>query len=150
MYDKWLTVLAPYFNWFIGVGVAIISYLFGGWNEALSLLAILALLDFITGISASTKEGIQNPDDASKGLSSKKGFKGIAKKAAMFAIIAVMYRIDVVLGLSGTLSLSAGVVYFYISNELISIAENYVRLGWLVPELFKKAIAMMQDKGNKM
>lgn len=141
MHDKILSTI-------IAVGGSVATYAFGGWNEALSLLAILAVLDFITGISASTKEGITNPDDVTKGLSSKRGFKGIAKKAAMFAIIAVMYRIDVVLGLSGTLSLSAGVIYFYISNELISIAENYVRLGWLVPDVFKKAIAMLQEKGN--
>lgn len=141
MYEKIL-------NTFVGVGGSIATYAFGGWSAALSLLALLAVADFVTGIAASTVEGVQNPDDKTKGLSSKKGFVGIAKKAAMFMIIAIMYRIDVVLGLSGTLSLSAGAIYFYLANEGISLAENLGRIGVPLPEGFKKAITMLKDKGE--
>lgn len=148
MYDKWLTLLAQYFNWFIGATGVVASYFFGGWNEALSLLVILALLDFVSGMGASVSEGVRNPNDPTKGLNSRKGFKGIAKKAAMFAIIAVLYRIDFILGLNGILSLSVGATYFYLSNELISLFENYGRLGLPMPPQIKKAISALKSKSD--
>lgn len=110
VYDKWLNLLIAYCG-------TLATYFYGGWNEALSLLAILAVLDFISGLGASISEGIKHPDNTSKVLSSKKGFRGITKKAAMF-IIAVLFRIDSLLGLNGILSLSVGATYFYLSESI--------------------------------
>nr|WP_280521188.1 phage holin family protein [Paenibacillus mangrovi] len=63
-------------------------------------------------------------------------------------VIAILYRIGSFLGLSGTLSLAVGATYFYISNELISLAENYGRLGLQMPEQFKRAISVLKDKSK--
>ncbi|MWV44983.1 holin [Paenibacillus sp. HJL G12] len=126
----------------------ITTYAFGGWNEALALLAILVVLDWFSGVSASLREGFANPSDKTKGLNSNKGFLGIFKKVLMFTVIAVLYRIDNLLGLSGTLSLAVGATYFYISNELISLAENYGRLGLPMPEQFKRAISVLKAKSE--
>ena len=142
MYEKWLNLLIAYCG-------TLATYFYGGWNEALSLLAILAVLDFISGMGASITEGIKHPDNTSTGLSSKKGFKGITKKAAMFIIIAVLFRVDSLLGLNGVLSLSVGATYFYISNELISLFENYGRLGLPMPDQLKQAISILKAKSEE-
>ncbi|OZB98003.1 holin family protein [Paenibacillus sp. XY044] len=142
MYDKILNGLIASFG-------VVVTYAFGGWNEALSLLAILVVLDWFTGVGASLREGFKSPSDKSKGLNSNKGFMGIFKKVLMFTVIAVLYRIDSLLGLSGTLSLAVGATYFYISNELISLAENYGRLGLPMPEQFKRAISVLKTKSEE-
>ncbi|MFS0855117.1 holin family protein [Paenibacillus taichungensis] len=136
-------------NFIVGVIGAIVSYMFGGWSNLLELLAVLTVLDFLTGIGASAFEGNKNPKRSDKGLSSKKGSIGILKKALMFTVIFVMYRIDEVLGLSGTLSLAVGATYFYIANELLSLAENWGRFGLPMPSQMKKAIAILKDKGQQ-
>ncbi|MFI2856771.1 holin family protein [Paenibacillus sp. JSM ZJ436] len=141
MYDKVLNTIIATFGLFA-------TYAFGGWSEALSLLAILVVLDWFTGVSASLREGVYSPLDETKGLNSSKGFIGIFKKVLMFTVIAVLYRIDSLLGLNGNLSLAVGATYFYISNELISLAENYGRLGLPMPEQFKRAISVLKTKSE--
>ncbi|USB34353.1 phage holin family protein [Paenibacillus sp. YPG26] len=141
MYDKILNMIIASFG-------VITTYAFGGWNEALALLAILVVFDWFTGVCASLREGYKNPSDKTKGLNSNKGFLGIFKKFLMFTVIAILYRIDSLLGLSGTLSLAVGATYFYISNELISLVENYGRLDLPMPEQFKRAIGVLKTKSE--
>lgn len=137
-----------YLNFTVGVAGSITSYAFGGWNSALELLAVLTVLDFITGMTASAYEGYKNPTRNDKGLSSRKGSFGIAKKALMFTVIFVMYRIDAILGLNGVLSLAVGTTYFYIANELLSLAENYGRLQLPMPTQMKRAISILKEKSQ--
>ncbi|MCJ8010978.1 phage holin family protein [Paenibacillus sp. KQZ6P-2] len=40
----------------------ITTYVFSGWNEALALLAILVVMDWLTGVGASLREGIRYRD----------------------------------------------------------------------------------------
>lgn len=138
-----------YINFMFGILGSVTTYAFGGWNNWLELLLILTVLDFVTGIMASTYESLKNPNHANKGLSSKKGSFGIAKKALMFTVIFVMYRIDEILGLNGTLSLAVGATFFYISNELLSLAENYGRLSLPMPSQMKKAITILKNKSGE-
>ncbi|WP_339304649.1 phage holin family protein [Paenibacillus sp. FSL L8-0435] len=143
MSDKFL-------NFIVGVVGSVTSYMFGGWSNLLELLAILTILDFITGIVASAIEGHRYPDRKDKGLNSNKGSLGIAKKALMFTVIFVMYKIDTVLGLNGTLSLAVGATYFYIANELLSLTENWARSGLPIPSQVKKAISILKDKSGEV
>lgn len=135
-------------NFIVGVIGAVVSYAFGGWNDALALLAIFTALDWVTGLAASVYEGYKNPDSDNKGLNSRKGFFGILKKILMFVLIAVLYRIDTVLGLTGTLSLAVGATYFYLMNEFISLLENYGRLDLPLPEQVKKAVSILKDRSG--
>ncbi|WP_411735146.1 holin family protein [Paenibacillus sp. M2] len=141
MSDKFL-------NFIVGVVGSVTSYMFGGWSNLLETLAILTILDFITGLTASAIEGHKYPDQKDKGLNSNKGSLGIAKKALMFTVIFVMYKIDAILGLNGTLSLAVGATYFYIANELLSLTENWARCGLPVPSQIKKAISILKDKSG--
>lgn len=93
------------------------------------------VIDYITGIAASLKEN--------KGLSSKVGFWGLGKKAFMLLIIMLAHRMDVVFDFKFIMT---GFLYFYLANELISITENYSRLGLPLPDVIRKLIAIIKDK----
>ncbi|WP_145413286.1 holin family protein [Paenibacillus xylanexedens] len=133
----------------LGSLVTIGAYMFGGWSEGLMTLAILCAIDYITGMAASVYEGKKYPNDPTKGLSSNKGFWGIFKKFLMFVVIAILYRIDSLLGLNGTLGFMLGGLFFYIGNELISLIENLVRLDVALPKQLKQAVAVFQQKSDQ-
>lgn len=116
----------------------IVEYAFGSWSEALSFLCLLVAVDYLTGISASIKEG--------SGINSNKGFWGIGKKALMFVVIALLHRADVLLE---TDILMTGAVYFYIANELISIVENLDRLNFPMPPQLKQIIDVLKGKSGQ-
>ncbi|MNW28305.1 Holin family protein [compost metagenome] len=141
MYDKLL-------NLAVGIVGAIVSYAFGGWSEALALLVILTVLDWLTGLAAAVYEGCNHPEQAHTGLSSSKGFFGILKKVLMFTVIAVLYRVDSLLGLNGSLSLAAGATYFYLMNEFISLLENYGRLNLPLPEQVRRAVSILKERSR--
>ena len=73
----------------IAVGGAAASFLFGGWSALLNILLAFVAIDYITGCIAS---GVQGK------LNSQVGWKGIAKKVAIFFIVAVAHMVDVALG----------------------------------------------------
>lgn len=130
------------------VGGSIITFLFGGWNQSLTALAIFVVVDYVTGIAAAYYEGRKNPYDKTKGLNSNKGFWGIFKKFLMFIVIALLFQVDKLLGLNGHLSLMVGATWFYLGNELISVAENLARLDVPLPAQIKTAITALKSKGE--
>jgi len=126
------------FNAIAGVSGALLSYMFGGWNDLIQLFFLLIALDYITGIAASFKEG--------RGLSSMKGFWGIWRKGMMVVIVMVGHRFDVSLN---TDLFMAGFTYFYMANELISITENCGKLGVPLPGRIRRLIEILKDKADK-
>jgi len=133
VYEKFINVIVG------GVGSSL-SYFYGGWNASLEFLSLLVLADFVSGLIASIVEaGL----DVQGGLSSRKGFKGLSKKGLMFLIIIIAHRADIVLEKD---FLMFGAIWFYISNELISITENYGRIGFPLPPQVKQIIAILKSK----
>jgi len=133
----------------LGSLITIGAYMFGGWSEGLITLAILCVVDYLTGMAAAVYEGNKFPNDPTKGLSSNKGFWGIFKKFLMFLVIAILYRIDSLLGLEGNLGFMLGGLFFYIGNELISLVENLVRLDVALPKQLKQAVTVFQSKSEQ-
>ena len=119
-----------------GVG-AIVGYIFGEWSVLLQILLAFVVIDYISGLLASGVEGK---------LSSKVGFKGIAKKLMIFVMVAVGHLIDKALG-DGSMIQNA-VVFFYLGNELLSILENAGRTGLPVPEQIKNAVDVLKGKSK--
>lgn len=119
-----------------GIG-AVVGYLFGGWSILLQILLALVIIDYISGLLASGVEGK---------LSSKIGFKGIAKKIMIFCLVAVGHLVDKSIG-DGSMIQNA-IIFFYLGNELLSIIENAGRTGLRVPEQLKSAVAILQGKGD--
>lgn len=118
-----------------GVGAAG-TYFFGGWSAVLQLLVIFIVTDYLTGISAAYIQGK---------LSSNVGFKGIAKKIAILVVVAIAHRVDIALGTSNDLLMSLS-IYFYLSNEGISLFENLGKMGVPLPPQLKNALLQLKVK----
>lgn len=123
------------FNACIGLAGAVLNYMFGGWSELLDLFLLVIAIDYVTGVAASIKEGA--------GLNSQTGFWGIWKKALMMLIVMLGHRFDEVLNAD---MFMAGFVYFFIANELISITENFGRLGVPLPERIRQLIEVLKER----
>ena len=81
-------------------------------------------------------------------LSSAVGFKGIFRKVLIFMLVGIANIIDVQVIKSGSV-LRTAVVFFYLSNEGLSLIENSVHLGLPVPEKLKAVLKQLNDKeGN--
>ncbi|MBV6714038.1 phage holin family protein [Paenibacillus chitinolyticus] len=115
-------------------GASLVTYAFGGWSELLGFFLVAIAIDYVTGVAASLKE--------KSGLNSNIGFWGLAKKGLMLLIILLGHRMDMLIGSSVVMDAA---IYFYLVNELISITENYGRLGLPLPDKFKEIIAQLKN-----
>lgn len=116
---------------------AVVGYLFGGWSVLLQILLAFTIIDYLSGLLASGVEGK---------LSSKIGFKGIAKKLMIFFLVSVGHLIDKALG-DGSMIQNA-IIFFYLGNELLSIVENAGRTGLPVPNQIRNAVDVLKGKGE--
>jgi toxin secretion/phage lysis holin len=126
----------------VGIGGGI-GWLFGGWSGLLPILLIFMVIDQVSGLLASYVEGK---------LSSKVGFKGIAKKVMILCIIIVCNLIDQAFIIQHIYSgqiVRDGAVFFYLGNELLSFIENAGRMGVPLPEQLTNAVAVLKGKTDK-
>jgi toxin secretion/phage lysis holin len=117
---------------------AAISFSFGLWTESLTFLLVLMAIDYFTGVAASIKEG--------SGLNSNIGFWGLFKKALILLVMIIAHRLDVLLGAEIVMG---SAVFFYIANELLSVIENYGRLGLPLPDRLKKIVQVLRDRAGE-
>ena len=82
---------------------------------------------------------------AEKKLSSAIGFKEICKKVCIFTLVGVANVLDTHIIGSGCVLRSA-VIFFYISNEGISIIENAARMGLPVSQKLQDMLYSLQNK----
>lgn len=125
----------PSVSTFAAISGAFMTFAFGGWDQLLSLLAVAMAVDYITGLAAAVRTG--------KGLNSNIGFWGLARKGLMLTVVLLAHRIDL---LMGTDLIKGGAIYFYLVNELISITENYARIGLPLPDKLRQAIAVLKNR----
>ena len=130
-----------YLDLIIGMIGSCLTYLVGGWNTMIQTLLLFMVLDYITGIIAA---GVfhKSSKTASGALSSKAGFKGLAKKMVILIVICLAYHIDIILNLNNTLY--SIVVIAYIANESISILENAIAMNIPIPKKLEEAIESMK------
>lgn len=119
-----------------GILGSIITFAFGSWIESLTLLVVTMGIDYVTGVAASIKEG--------RGLNSAFGAWGLARKGLMLLVILLAHRIDILMDLNNVTMGAA--IYFYIANELISITENYGRIGLPMPDRLREMIEVLKRK----
>ncbi|MBQ3165254.1 MAG: phage holin family protein [Lachnospiraceae bacterium] len=131
----------------------IIGEKFGLLFPAISLLTILMILDYFSGMLAAKKEAVEHPNDSRYGWSSKKSIIGIYKKLGYIMTIIVSVSIDYVLQLYGEklgIEIQMKTVFgllvtiWLIINELISILENAGRMGVELPQLLKRTLAELK------
>ncbi|MDY5854439.1 MAG: phage holin family protein [Arcanobacterium sp.] len=114
----------------------IAGYLFGGIDGLVIALVAFVVADYLTGVMTAISE---------KKLSSAIGFKGIFRKIIIFTLVGLANLLDVhVLGDTGVLRTAT--IFFYISNEGISLLENATRLGLPVPERIREALDLIGHK----
>ena len=124
-------------NTTIGILGTIITYLLGGWDVCLVILAIFIGLDYMTGVIDAYMNRLVN---------SRTGFRGLLRKAEIFIVLVVATLLDRLIN-QGTWIFRTLVCYYYIANEGISILENVGKCG--VPLPTKLFDALEQLKGGK-
>lgn len=122
---------------FAAVG-GFLGWFLGGADGFLYTLIAFVALDYVTGVMCAIVE---------KKLSSEVGFKGICRKVLIFLLVGVANLLDVyVLGEAAVLR--TAVIFFYLSNEGVSMLENAGRLGLPIPQKLKDVLAQMHHKGG--
>lgn len=134
MKELWTTVQLV----FAAVG-GWLGWFLGGCDGLLFALVTFVVIDYITGIMCAVVD---------KKLSSAVGFKGIFKKVLIFALVGVGHILDTrVIGAGSVLR--TAVIFFYLSNEGISLLENAGHLGLPIPKKLKSILEQLHDRSEK-
>ena len=123
---------------FAGIG-GWLGYFLGGCDGLLYALIAFVVIDYITGVMCA----ITNHT-----LSSEVGFKGICRKVLIFLLVGIANILDIYVIGSGSV-LRTAVLFFYISNEGVSLLENAAHLGLPVPEKIKTVLEQLHDRSTK-
>lgn len=123
---------------FAGIG-GWLGYFLGGCDGLLFALLAFVVIDYITGVMCAI---------ADKTLSSEVGFKGICRKVLIFLLVGIANILDVQVIGTGSI-LCTAVIFFYISNEGVSLLENAAHLGLPVPAKMKAVLEQLHDKSEK-
>ena len=128
---NWLQMAIAAIGGFLG-------WLMGGWDGFLYALVVFVTIDYISGVLAAIVE---------RKLSNEVGFKGIAKKVFVFMLVAVGHIIDkCIIGEESIIR--TAIVFFYCSEEGISIIENAARIGLPIPQKLKNILEQLKSKGS--
>lgn len=116
-----------------------LGYFLGGCDGLLYALLAFVVLDYITGVMCAVSD---------KKLSSAVGFKGICRKVLIFSLVGIGNLLDTqVFGETGVLR--TAIIFFYLSNEGLSLVENAAYLGLPIPEKLKKVLEQLHDRSEK-
>lgn len=126
--------------------LGVIAGLYGEWTAALSILAIMMGLDYITGVLVAITG--RSPKTDGGGLSSKIGFIGIAKKGFIMLIVLVATQLDRAIG-NTALIFQTATVFYYIANEGLSILENAEAIGVPFPAFIRERLESMREAKDK-
>ena len=121
------TALGGFLGWFLG-----------GVDGFLYALIAFVVIDYITGVLCAISD---------KNLSSAVGFKGICRKVLIFLLVGIAHILDVQVIGTGSVFRTA-VIFFYLSNEGVSIIENAAHLGLPIPEKLKAVLEQLHDRAE--
>jgi toxin secretion/phage lysis holin len=116
-----------------------LGYFLGGCDGLLYALIAFVAIDYITGVMCAISD---------KTLSSEVGFRGICRKVLIFLLVGIGHIVDArVIGSGGVLR--TAVIFFYLSNEGVSLIENAAHLGLPVPDKLKAVLEQLHDRAEK-
>ena len=114
------------------------GYFLGGCDGLLYALLAFVVIDYITGVMCAIND---------KALSSEVGFRGICRKVLIFLLVGIANILDVnVIGTGSVLR--TAVIFFYISNEGVSLLENASHLGLPVPQKIKEVLEQLHNRAE--
>lgn len=123
---------------FAGIG-GWLGYFLGGCDGLLYALIAFVAIDYITGVMCAIND---------RTLSSEVGFKGICRKVLIFLLVGIGHILDInVIGTGSVLR--TAVIFFYISNEGVSLVENSAHLGLPVPQKIKDVLEQLHKRSEK-
>ena len=116
-----------------------LGWFLGGCDGLLYALITFVVVDYITGVMCAVVD---------KKLSSEVGFKGIFKKILIFLLVGIANLLDVnIIGNGSVLRTAA--IFFYLSNEGVSLLENATHVGLPVPEKLKSVLQQLHDRAEE-
>lgn len=118
-----------------GIG-GFVGWFLGGVDGFLYALLVFVVVDYLTGLMAAYIQ---------KKISSKVGFRGICRKVAIFCLVGIAHILDAQVIKTGSV-LRTAIVFFYLSNEGVSILENITVIGLPVPQKLKDVLEQIREK----
>lgn len=115
-----------------------LGYFLGGCDGLVFALLLFVVIDYITGVMCAV---------ADKKLSSAVGFKGICRKVLIFLLVGIANILDVEVIGTGSV-LRTAVIFFYISNEGVSLLENAGHLGLPIPVKIKDVLEQLHERAE--
>lgn len=134
MKDVWnwiqgvIAIAGGFFGWFLG-----------GLDGFLYALIAFVVIDYLTGVMCAIVD---------KNLSSDVGFKGLFRKILIFVMVGIGHLIDTQVIGNGSV-LRTAVIFFYLSNEGVSLLENAAYLGLPIPQKLRDVLAQLHDRSDK-
>ena len=130
-------------QYLMSIGAALglfLSVALGGIDAMIWALLALSIIDYVTGTIAAFKTGKWD---------SSTGFKGIGKKCAIFAFVALANAVDCCIGNGHTFRQI--IIGAYAVNEAGSILENIDLLGYgrLIPAAIRNGLARLKETSEK-
>ena len=115
-----------------------LGYFLGGCDGLLYALIAFVVIDYLTGVMCAIND---------KTLSSEVGFRGICRKVLIFLLVGIANILDIhVIGTGSVLR--TAVIFFYISNEGVSLLENASHLGLPVPKKIKAVLEQLHERAE--
>lgn len=115
-----------------------LGWFLGGCDGLLIALVVFVVIDYVTGVMCAVSD---------KKLNSQVGFKGICRKVLIFLLVGIAHILDVQVIGTGSV-LRTAVIFFYLSNEGVSIIENAAHLGLPIPEKLKDVLEQLHDRAE--
>ena len=116
-----------------------LGYFLGGCDGLLIALVMFAAVDYITGVMCAISD---------QKLSSEVGFRGICRKVLIFFLVGIANILDVEVIGTGSV-LRTAIIFFYLSNEGVSLLENAAHLGLPIPKKLKDVLAQLHDRAEE-
>ena len=116
-----------------------LGYFLGGCDGLLFALMAFVVIDYITGVMCAIND---------RKLSSEVGFRGICRKVLIFLLVGIGHIVDAQVIGTGSV-LRTAVIFFYLSNEGVSLIENAAHLGLPVPDKLKAVLEHLHDRAEK-
>ena len=116
-----------------------LGWFLGGCDGLLYALIAFCIIDYLSGVACAISD---------HNLSSQIGFKGIFKKVLIFLLVGIGHILDTQVIGSGSV-LRTAVIFFYLSNEGVSLIENAAHRGLPIPEKLKDVLEQLHDRAEK-
>ncbi len=116
-----------------------LGYFLGGCDGLMVALIAFVVADYTTGVMCAIVD---------KKLSSEVGSRGIFKKVMIFIFVGIAHLLDTNVIGNGSVMRTA-VIFFYLSNEGVSLLENAAHLGLPIPKKLKEVLEQLHEREDK-